>query len=85
MNYDPKSNKQYTQKQGQYLAFIYYYTKIHAIPPSEADMLKYFKTSPPSVHSMVVKLEKCGLIERKPNTPRSIRLLLSRGEIPDLD
>jgi len=85
MKSDPKSKKQYTQKQGQYLAFIYYYTKIHGIPPSEADMLNYFKASPPSVHSMVVKLEKCGLIERTPNTPRSIRLLLTRAEIPDLD
>ena len=28
----------YTETQGQYLAFIYYYTKIHGIPPAEADM-----------------------------------------------
>jgi hypothetical protein len=27
----------YTPKQGQYLAFIYYYTKIHGRPPAEAD------------------------------------------------
>ncbi len=80
-----KLKKQYSQKQGQYLAFIYHYTKINGIPPSEADMLKYFKTSPPSIHSMVVRLEKSGLIERKANTPRSIKLLLSRSEIPDLE
>jgi repressor LexA len=28
----------YTEKQGQYLAFIYYYTKIHGRSPSESDL-----------------------------------------------
>ena len=32
----------YTEKQGQYLAFIYYYTKIHGHSPSEAEMQAYF-------------------------------------------
>ena len=36
----------YTATQGQYLAFIYYYTKIHGVPPAEADMQRYFKVSP---------------------------------------
>jgi len=27
----------FTGKQGQYLAFIYYYSKIHGTPPAEAD------------------------------------------------
>ena len=40
----------YTDKQGQYLAFIYYYGKIHGSPPSEAEMQHYFQVSPPSVH-----------------------------------
>jgi hypothetical protein len=39
----------YTAKQGQYLVFIYYYTKIHRRSPSEADMQGYFQVSPPSV------------------------------------
>jgi hypothetical protein len=25
----------YTATQGQYLAFIYYYTKLHGVPPAE--------------------------------------------------
>jgi hypothetical protein len=29
---------EYTHKQGQYLAFIYYYTKINGRPPAETDM-----------------------------------------------
>ena len=56
----------YTRTQGQYLAFIYYYSKIHGEPPAEADMQRYFKTTPPAVHQMVVTLEKRGLITRVP-------------------
>ena len=74
----------YTTTQGQYLAFIYYYTKIQGVPPAEADFQKYFKVSPPSVHQMIVTLEKRGLIERTPGVGRSIRLRLSRDQLPDL-
>lgn len=77
-------SKRYTEKQGQYLAFLFYYTKIHGYAPSEADMQKYFKVSPPSVHQMVLTLDARGLIERVPRQGRSIRLLLSREELPDL-
>jgi hypothetical protein len=38
--------KTYTDKQGQYLAFIYYYSKIHGCSPSEAEMKQYFRVSP---------------------------------------
>ena len=75
----------YTPKQGQYLAFFYYYTKIHGKAPAEADMQRYFKVSPPAVHRMVLALEDRGLIQRTPRQPRSVRLLIGRGEIPDLD
>ena len=74
----------YTRKQGQYLAFIYYYTKMHGYAPAEADMQHYFKVSPPSVHQMVLTLEKKGLIEKVPYKARAIRLLLPREELPDL-
>ena len=75
----------YTQKQGKYLAFIYYYTRIHGYPPAEADMQDYFKVSPPSVHQMVLTLERRGFIERIPGQPRSIRVLLSNEELPALE
>ncbi|MCG2778632.1 MAG: hypothetical protein L6406_23395 [Desulfobacterales bacterium] len=78
-------NNKYTKRQGQYLAFIYYYTKIHGCPPAEADMQRYFKVSPPSVHQMVLTLEKKCLIEKVPYQARSIRLLLAREELPDLE
>ncbi|MBE7446174.1 MAG: hypothetical protein HS132_13335 [Planctomycetia bacterium] len=31
----------YTPKQGQYLAFVYYYTKLNGYPSAEADMQKF--------------------------------------------
>ena len=76
--------KAYTNKQGQYLAFIYYYSKIHGTPPSEADRQRYFRVSPPSVHQMILTLETNGLIERTPGQARSIHLLIPREELPDL-
>ncbi len=75
----------YTPRQGQYLAFIYYYTKIHGVPPAEADLQRYFRVTPPAVHEMVKTLERQGYIAREPGRPRSIRLLLSRAELPDLE
>jgi repressor LexA len=75
----------YTEKQGQYLAFIYYYGKIHGRAPSEFDMQQYFRVSPPSIHQMVLTLERRSLIERTPGQARSIRLLIPREELPDLD
>jgi hypothetical protein len=77
--------KPYTAKQGQYLAFIFYYTKIHRCAPAELDMQYYFRVSPPSVHQMVVTLETNGLIERVPGQGRSIRLLIPREDLPDLE
>ena len=75
----------YTAKQGQYLAYIYYYTKIHGEPPSQAEMQAYFGVTPPSVHQMVLTLERTGLIARTPRMPRSLRLLVDRTDLPDLE
>jgi DNA-binding MarR family transcriptional regulator len=74
----------YTDKQGQYLSFIYYYTKIHGRSPSELDMQGYFQVSPPTVHQMILSLEKLGFIERTSRQSRSLKLLLPRGQLPDL-
>ena len=75
----------YTEKQGQYLAFIYYYTKIHRRPPAESDMQRYFGTTPPTVHQMVLTLERKGLIAREPGKARTIRVLLPPEELPPLE
>ena len=75
----------YTHKQGQYLAYIYSYTKLHRQPPAELDMQMYFRVTPPSVHQMILTLEKRRLISRIPWTPRSIQVLVPEGELPKLD
>ncbi len=74
----------YTPKEGQYLAFIYYYTKLNGQPPAEADMQRYFEVSPPTVHQMIVKLHRKGLIEREEGKPRTITNVLEREKLPDL-
>jgi len=76
--------KTYTVKQGQYLAFIHYYSKIHGRPPSESEMQQYFRVSPPAVHQMILTLESRGFIARTPGRARSIHLLIARDELPDL-
>ena len=74
----------FTEKQGQYLAFIYTYSHMFRRAPAEADMQRHFRVSPPSVHQMVVTLERQGLIKRKPRTPRSIELIVDPKQLPEL-
>jgi len=76
---------QFTKKQGQYLAYIHLYRKLHRQGPSEADMVQYFHVSPPSVHQMIIKLEQMGLITREPGVARSMCVTIAVSEIPDLE
>lgn len=76
--------KAFTSKQGQYLAFIHLYTRLHRRPPAEADMQQYFRVSPPSIHQMVLTLERQGFIKRQPRTARSIELLVDPKCLPEL-
>ena len=82
---EPSPRPAYTFTQGQYLAFIHYYAKLNGVPPAQRDMQQYFRTSAPAVHQMVVTLARKGLIARTPGQARSIRLLLNRQDIPDLE
>src|SRR6266436_2813186 len=79
-----RSAKTFTLKQGQYLAFIHLYTRLHRRPPAETDMQEYFRVSPPSVHQMVLTLERAGLIRRQPRTSRSIEVLVDPTQLPEL-
>lgn len=74
----------YTEKQGQYLAFIFYYTKINGIPPAQIDLQRYFSVSPPTIHQMILQLEEKKLISRIPNTPRSLKLRITEEQLPRL-
>lgn len=74
----------FTDKQGQYLAFIHLYTKLNRQPPAEADIQRYFQVTPPTVHNMIVTLERNGLIRRQPGRARTIEVLVPPAELPDL-
>jgi DNA-binding MarR family transcriptional regulator len=81
----PSSPKGFTEKQGQYLAFIYAYSHMFRRPPAETDMQRHFQVSPPSVHQMVVTLERNGLIRRQPGVARSIEILVAPQNLPILE
>ena len=74
----------FTEKQGQYLAFINYYTKINRQPPSERDMQDYFLVAAPSVHQRVINLTNKGLISRVPGQARTVQVLVPEDELPKL-
>jgi DNA-binding FadR family transcriptional regulator len=74
----------FTDKQGQYLAFIRAYTLLHRQPPAEADMQRFFRVTPPSVHRMIIALETRGLVSRTPGAPRSVRVNLDSKDVPAL-
>ena len=75
---------EFTEKQGQYLAFIYLYSKLNRRPPAEADIEKYFRVAPPTVHQMIKKLDEKGLITRIPRQPRTIQVLVPSDKLPEL-
>ena len=74
----------FTSKQGQYLAFIHWYTKVNRRPPAEADIQRYFGVSPPSVHQMILTLERAGQLKRTAGASRSLKVLVPFGELPEL-
>ena len=81
----PTAAHRFTQKQGLYLAFIYVYSRIFRRAPAEADMQRHFLVTPPSVHQMVLTLERAGLIRRKPGAARSIEVLVPPQDLPILE
>jgi len=74
----------FTETQGQYLAFIYAYSRMFRRAPAEADMQRHFGVTPPSVHQMVLTPERAGLIRRQPGVARSIELLVAPENLPIL-
>jgi DNA-binding MarR family transcriptional regulator len=77
-------SEQPTEKQGQYLAFINIYIMMHGRAPAEADLQRFFGTTPPTVHQMILKLEEKGLISRVSGQARSIKLLIDPADLPRL-
>ena len=74
----------FTEKQGQYLAFIQSCLKLRRCAPAEAEIQAYFRVTPPTVHQMILTLERKGLISREPGVARSIRVLVPADQVPAL-
>src|SRR6218665_626794 len=74
----------FTNKQGQYLAFIWAYGLINARAPAERDIQRFFGGSSPSIHRMVLHLERGGLIRRQAGMARRIELLIGHNGLPVL-
>jgi repressor LexA len=79
-----RAAKTFTPKQGQHLAFIHAYTRLHRRPPAEADIQQYFRVSRPSVHQMMLTPERAGFIARQPGVPRSIEMRIAPQQPPAL-
>ena len=73
-----------TARQGQFLAYIHQYSIVNGCAPAEADMKQFFQITPPSVHSMVLTLERRGFIRRVPGQARSITLIVPPESLPPL-
>jgi DNA-binding MarR family transcriptional regulator len=85
MNRAGESPPEFTPRQGQYLAFIHAYTLVNGRPPAQADLQRFFRVTPPTVHQMLLTLQKAGLISRRPGVARCVTVLLARDYLPRLD
>jgi hypothetical protein len=73
-----------TERQGQFLAFLHHYSILNGCAPAEADMQRFFRIAPPSVHTMVLTLERRGFIRRVPGQARSITVIVPPESLPAL-
>jgi hypothetical protein len=75
----------FTHRQGQFLAFIHLYRRLHRKGPAEMDLLRFFRVTPPTVHDMIVRLAELGLVTREAGVPRSVRVAIPEEDIPPLE
>lgn len=75
----------FTDKQGQYLAFIFWFTRTNRCPPAQTDIQRFFGVSAPTVHQMITTLEKSGFLSRTPGQARAIQVTLDQSQLPPLE
>ena len=75
----------FTEKQGQYLAFIHKFIKSKGHSPNISDFEQHFCVGSTSVYRILAKLEDQGFIKRNTQKPRSIELLVPEDKLPDLE
>ena len=80
----PEDRPGFTPRQGQYLAFIHAYRRLHGRAPAETDIQRFFPVSPPAVHQMLLTLERAGVISRQPGVARSVILTIDPQRLPEL-
>lgn len=78
-----KMENKFTQRQGQYLAYIFYYSRINRRAPAEADIQNYFKVSSASTHQMLRGLAAKQLIKKEPGKARSVTVLIPQDQLPE--
>lgn len=61
------------------------YANRAGVAPSHADLQRFFNLTPPSVNSMLVRLERCGFIRRVPGKARAIEVLFPSAYLPPLE
>ena len=64
--------------QARYLDYIEAYTKLHRQSPSQLEIQKYLQVAAPTVHQMILRLEKLGFLTRVPGQARSLKVV--RGD-----
>lgn len=76
-----------TRQQGQFLAFIREFVQHNyaGVAPTHAEFQKFFNLTPPSVNSMLKRLEQLGFIRRMPGKARAIELTIDPDLIPPLE
>jgi repressor LexA len=76
-----------TRQQGQFLAFIREFIQhsYAGVAPTHAELQRFFNLTPPSVNSMLIRLEQRGFIRRVPGKARAIELTISPDLIPPLE
>ena len=55
------------------------------VAPTHAEFQQFFNLTPPSVNSMLIRLEQRGFIRRVPGKARAIELVINPDWIPALD
>ena len=76
-----------TRQQGQFLAYIQEFMRhsYAGIAPTHAELQRFFNVTPPSVNSMLKKLEERGFVTRIPGKARAIEITISPDLIPPLE
>ena len=76
-----------TRQQGQFLAFIreFMLRNPRGVAPTHTELQGFFRLTPPSVNSMLKRLDERGYIRRIPGQARAIELTIDPELIPTLD